>query len=179
MGNIGYSQGLAELIGAFERAPELNADVRIPITGNGMAADDVRAEIRTDRVEMLGLVDDDRLEQELRSATIAFVTQKYDGSEFNIPSKLMNFMAYGLPVLAAVNPAGEVARIVENAGAGWVVDSSRPDDLPREIARIVADPADVAAKAAASLAYAQINFTQHGFATRFDASLREVVAAAV
>ena len=41
------------------------------------------------------------------------MSQWHDGSEFNIPSKLMNFMAYGIPVLAAVNPDGEVARIVE------------------------------------------------------------------
>lgn len=178
MGNIGYSQGLAELIGAFERAPELNPDVEVAITGNGMAADDVRAEIRTGRVEMLGLVDDERLERELQQASIALVTQKHEGSEFNIPSKLMNFMAYGLPVLAAVNPAGEVAEIVKASGAGWVVDSSRPDDLPREIARIVADPDDVASKAAASRAYAEASFTQRGFVASFEATLRAVAGSA-
>lgn len=178
MGNIGFSQGLAELIAAFERFRELNSGVRVVITGNGMAAQDVRAEIRTDRVEMLGVVDDDRLELELQAATIALVTQKHDGSEFNIPSKIMNFMAYGLPVLAAVNPAGEVARIVEASGAGWVVDSSLPDDLPREVARILADPDEIARRAAASLAYAEARFTKRGFAAQFAATLREVVTAA-
>ncbi len=67
---------------------------------------------------MLGVVDDDASSSaSSREADIAFVSQRYEGSEFNIPSKLMNFMAYGLPVLAAVNPAGEVARIVRR-GAG-------------------------------------------------------------
>ena len=73
---------------------------------------------------MFGVVDDERLEQEFAAPDIGFVSQRYEGSEFNIPSKLMNFMAYGLPILAAVNPAGEVARLVSESGAGWVVDSS-------------------------------------------------------
>ncbi len=176
MGNIGYSQGLAELVGAFERRADINTDVRLVITGNGMAAQDTRDAIRTGRVHMLGLVDDDRLELELSTATIALVTQKHQGSEFNIPSKLMNFMAYGLPVLAAVNPAGEVARIVEASGAGWVVDSSDPDELPRAIERIVADHDGVRAKANASLAYAEDNFTQTGFARRFEATLGALTA---
>ena len=129
MGNIGHSQGLTSLVQAFERHPEINA--RLIITGTGVAADEAQAEIRTSRVEMLGMVDDARLEQELQQADVAFVSQRYDGSEFNIPSKLMNFMAYRLPVLAAVNPAGEVARIVEESRGGWIVDSSDPDAFPR------------------------------------------------
>ncbi len=72
-------------------------------------------------------MDDDRLETELRTATMALVSQSYEGTEFNLPSKLMNFMAYGLPIVAAVNPGGEVARLVKDAGAGWVADSSDPD----------------------------------------------------
>jgi colanic acid biosynthesis glycosyl transferase WcaI len=174
MGNIGFSQGLAELIAGFEAAPELNPDVSMRITGNGMAADDVRAELSTGRVEMLGLVDDDQLERELMDATIGLVTQRYEGGEFNIPSKLMNFMAYGLPILAAVNPGGEVARLVRDAGAGWVVDSSNASDLPREIARIRANPDEIAERARASLAYAQQHFTQPAFIANFDRSAREV-----
>jgi colanic acid biosynthesis glycosyl transferase WcaI len=174
MGNIGYSQGLAELVRAFEQAPALTEGVHLAITGNGMASPDVEAELRTGRVEMLGLVDDARLEAELRGAGIALVTQKHEGSEFNIPSKLMNFMAYGLPVLAAVNPAGEVARIVTEAGAGWVVDSSRPEELPRELARLAQARDEIAEHARAAAAYADVHFTQQGFARRFDATLRDV-----
>jgi colanic acid biosynthesis glycosyl transferase WcaI len=174
MGNIGFSQGLASVIAGFESDPEL--DARIMITGNGMAADGVRAELRTDRVEMLGVVDDARLEHELRSADIGLVTQHHEGGEFNIPSKLMNYMAYGLPVLAAVNPNGEVARIVERSGAGWVVDSSDPSALPAAIRRIAADPEDQRERSRRSRAFAAEHFTVARFAERFDSVLQEVVA---
>lgn len=178
MGNIGFSQGLAELIGAFENETQRTADVRIVITGHGMDADATRAQLRTGRVEMLGVVDDDRLEAELLGADVALVTQKHRGTEFNIPSKLMNFMAYGLPVIAAVNPGGEVARLVTESGAGWVVDSGDAGSLPRAMAEIAADRDDVAVRASAARAYAEAHFTQRGFAQRFAATLREVLAIA-
>ncbi len=48
MGNIGHSQGLTALVRAFEADPEL--DATLVITGTGVAADEARAEIRTERV---------------------------------------------------------------------------------------------------------------------------------
>ena len=47
------------------------------------------------------------------SAAVGLVTQAYDGIDFNVPSKLMNFMAYGIPVVASVRPDSEVARVIE------------------------------------------------------------------
>jgi colanic acid biosynthesis glycosyl transferase WcaI len=178
MGNIGYSQGLAELVRAFEAFPRLPPDTELRITGTGVAADDVRAEIHTERVRMLGMVDDRSLDRELLDADVAFVSQSYGGPEFNIPSKLMNFMAYGLPVLAAVNPNGEVARIVRESEAGWVTDSSDPDAFPRELARVAASRDEVGRRAIAALAYAEEHFTRSGFTARFERTLTDVVAAA-
>jgi colanic acid biosynthesis glycosyl transferase WcaI len=177
MGNIGFSQGLAPLVAAFERSDALaSTPVRFVITGNGMAAEETRSAIVTERVEMPGIVDDERLEHELQSATIAFVSQRHEGAEFNIPSKIMNFMAYGLPILAAVNPQGEVARIVRESGAGWVVDSSEPDSFPSKLAEILRAPDEVASCGRAAYRYAQQHFTQDGFVARFDEALADVVA---
>jgi colanic acid biosynthesis glycosyl transferase WcaI len=176
MGNIGLSQGLASLVRAFDRSPQLGEDVRLVITGHGVAAEDARAEIVTPRVQMLGLVDDERLEHELTRAMLGLVSQRYEGDEFNIPSKLMNFMAYGLPVVAAVNPASEVARIVERAGAGWVIDSSRPHEFPAKLVEVMGDRAGIEHRSAASRSFAQRNFTQERFVERFDRLLREVAA---
>ncbi len=174
MGNIGRSQGLTVLVRAFEAQRDLAAD--LVITGTGVAAPDTQAEVRTSRVEMLGVVDDDRLERELGDADIGFVSQHHEGSEFNIPSKLMNFMAYGLPILAAVNPSGEVARLVRESGAGWVTDSADPDSFPREAARIARNREEMAQRAAAARRYAQEHFTAGGFAERFERTLLSVAS---
>jgi colanic acid biosynthesis glycosyl transferase WcaI len=177
MGNIGLTQGLAPLVAAFERSPEIaERKVKLVITGNGVAAGDVEAEIRSDRVEYLGLVSDERLERELSSATLALVSQSYTGAEFNLPSKLMNFMAYGLPIVAAANPAGETARLVEKAEAGWVADSSVPDLFPQTVISAIADPDDLRRKAQAARAYAEESFSRQAFAGSFDRLLRKVAS---
>ncbi len=48
MGNIGHSQGLTALVRAFEAAPEAQRRHQLVITGTGVAADEARAEIRSD-----------------------------------------------------------------------------------------------------------------------------------
>ncbi len=176
MGNIGHSQGLTGLVRAFEAEPELDATLNI--TGTGVAAAEAAREIRTKRVRMLGLVDDERLERELAHADVALVSQRYEGSEFNIPSKLMNFMAYGLPILAAVNPSGEVARLVRCSGAGWVIDSSDPDSFPAELVRLRDQgAAEVAERGAAAQTYAKEHFTQRAFAEQFERVLEAAIEA--
>jgi colanic acid biosynthesis glycosyl transferase WcaI len=178
MGNIGHTQGLAPLVAAFERSSEMAAlGSTLVITGNGVAAAGVRAQVRTERVRMLGLVDDRRLDAELRSANLALVSQSYDGTEFNLPSKLMNFMMYGLPVIAAVNPRGEVARIVNESGGGWVADSSDPDSFPRTVARAHADPSEVARRSRAARLFAEKRFASRAFADRFEEVLRPFAGA--
>jgi putative colanic acid biosynthesis glycosyltransferase WcaI len=175
MGNIGLTQGLPPLVAAWERSEEIaKRGIKLVITGNGVAAGDVEAEIRSDRVEYLGLVSDERLEQELRSSTLALVSQSYEGAEFNLPSKLMNFMAYGLPIVAAVNPAGESARLVERAQAGWVADSSEPDLFPETVVSALDDADDLRQKAQAARSYAEENFSTEAFAGSFDRLLRRV-----
>jgi colanic acid biosynthesis glycosyl transferase WcaI len=175
MGNIGLTQGLPPLVAAWERSEEIaKRGIKLVITGNGVAAGDVEAEIRSDRVEYLGLVSDERLEEELRSATLALVSQSYEGAEFNLPSKLMNFMAYGLPIVAAVNPAGESARLVQKAEAGWIADSSEPDLFPQTVISALDDQGELRRKAEAARSYAEENFSTEAFAGSFDRLLRRV-----
>jgi len=178
MGNIGFSQGLAEVVRAFESEPELNSDVRLVITGSGVAAPDAAGEVRTPRVEMPGLVSSERLERELQSATLALVTQKHGGEEFNIPSKLMNFMAYGLPVVASVDPGSEVARLVRSSAGGWVVDNADPAEFPRALRRIVESRGEIAERAAAAREFASRHFDLDAFADHFDAVLRRLAPGA-
>ncbi len=176
MGNIGYSQGLAPLIAAFDRSALSGERVRLVVTGTGVAAPDTAAQVRTERVEMVGLLAADELEQELRQADVGLVTQHYEGGEFNIPSKLMNYMMYGLPILAAVNPTGEVAALVRESGAGWVVDSRVPDELPREVARLLDRPEEVRERGRTARRYALEHFTVGRFADRFEGALRHTLA---
>jgi colanic acid biosynthesis glycosyl transferase WcaI len=178
MGNIGHSQGLARVVSAIERyQPRAERPIELVITGDGVAADDVAAAISSSRVRMLGVVSSEQLEDELLLADVALVTQHYHGPEFNIPSKLMNFMAYSLPVLAVVDPTGEVARLVGEAAAGWIVDSADLDSLPETLERLVSAPTEVAGRGVAAVHFAERMFSQTAFIDAFEAELERLVPA--
>ena len=176
MGNIGYSQNLVALTRAFEDSAELrDLGARFVMAGDGQAGADVRAAIRTDRVQVTGMLDSDALERELRRATVAVVTQGYEGVDFNVPSKLMNFMGYGIPTVASVRADSEVARIIRRSGGGWVTASSDPAQSATQIAAALRDPGARARRGQAALDYARSNFSPVQSAARFEAMLRDVV----
>jgi colanic acid biosynthesis glycosyl transferase WcaI len=176
MGNIGHTQNLAAVVAAFQAAPEID-QARFIITGDGVAADSVRAAIHTDRVLLRGLLDSDGLEAELRRATVALVSQRYDGLRFNVPSKIMNFMGHGIPVVALVPPVSEAARIVGEAGCGWVCDVDDAAAWGRTIAdALAASDFERAARGEAGRRYAVANFAPAHHAERFAAALAEVLA---
>ena len=177
MGNIGRSQGLAEVVRAFEAEPRLaDRGARLVLAGTGVAAEEVSAAIMTDRVEMTGLLFHEQLEEELRAATLGVVTQRYEGVEFNVPSKLMNYLAAGLPVLASVRADSEVARIIEATGAGWVTDAAEPAQFARKAAEVLDHSEELARRAAAGLAFARRNLTPASAAEQSERILAAVAA---
>lgn len=167
MGNMGHSQNLPALVRAFEASSALGDEARLILAGTGELALDVAAEIRSTRVQMPGLLLGE-LEEEIQRATIGLVPQRPDTDEFNLPSKLMNLMSRGVPVLASVNPQSEIARIVRESGAGWVVDAADPEAFPRALRSILADQAELERRGTAGLKFARRNFSPEAVATRFE-----------
>lgn len=176
MGNIGHTQNLAEVVGAFEGSAELAAlGARFVMAGDGVAGEAVRARIRTDRVRVTGVLDQPALEREIESASVALVSQSYatDAIDFNVPSKLMNFMAAGLPVVAAVRPESEVAKLVETAGAGWVTTDI--ESLGGLLAAALADRAERTARGERGIEFARSNFMPDALAEQHEAVLEQAI----
>jgi colanic acid biosynthesis glycosyl transferase WcaI len=176
MGNIGFSQGLAEIVRAFEAHEGLaRRGARFVMAGDGVAGDAVRAAIRTDRVEVTGILDDSQLEDQLRRASVAVVSQRYDGAEFNVPSKLMNFMGYGHAVVASVGPVSEVATILEASGGGWVTNSVDPTQCMARLHEVLDQPQEIVRRGRLGLDFARANFTPEHIAYRFETVLHDVL----
>lgn len=179
MGNVGHSQGLAELVRIIERDRVLEPfDAELRIAGSGVAAEEVAAEIRSDRVSMLGLLLGEAMERELAHAELGLVTQRGDVTEFNLPSKLMNYMAHGVPVLAVVPRGSQTARIVLDSGAGWVVDSrSTAEELGPALAGIFADPEELARRGRLGYDTAVREFAPSQVAAKHERMLLEAMGA--
>ena len=178
MGNIGHTQNLVALTRVFEASSELaELDARFVMAGDGVAGDRVRASITTDRVFVTGMLDDRQLERELERATVAVVSQRYEGVDFNVPSKLMNFMAVGLPVVAAVRPDSEVARIIRASGGGWVTEGGDPREFPALVMTALTNEPERERRAHAALCFAQEQFDPARLASQFEEVLLSVLPA--
>ena len=177
MGNIGRSQNLVKVVRSFEDSQALaDLDARLVLAGDGAAGDEVRAAIRSDRVRVTGVLTVDALERELRRAAVAVVSQGYEGCDFNVPSKLMNFMAYGIPTVASFSADSEVARIISASGGGWVTDSAYTGQLSARLAEVLQDRAALEDRGAAALAFARRNFSPAQAAARFEVAIGDSLA---
>ena len=178
MGNVGRTQNLVAVTRAFQESDALSAvDARFVIAGDGVEGDAVRAAIETDRVRVTGVLETPALERELEQAEVAVVSQLYDGIDFNVPSKLMNFMARGLPVVAAVRDDSEVARIVRASGGGWVAAGADMQEFVGLVADALNRPAERAERGAAALHFARANFTPDVLSEGMERTLAGVMQA--
>ena len=177
MGNIGRSQNLVKVVRSFEDSQALSdLNARLVLAGDGEAGDEVRAAIRTARVRVTGVLTTEPLERELQRAAVAVVSQGYQGSDVNVPSKLMNFMAYGIPTVASVRADSEVARIIRKSGGGWVTDSANTERLSEKLAEVLPDQAALAERGAAALDFARRNFSPEQSAARFEETIADSLA---
>jgi colanic acid biosynthesis glycosyl transferase WcaI len=168
MGNIGKSQGLDQVVRAFEADPRLaELGAEFALAGAGVAEDEVREAITTDRVKMLGVLGPEELQKEIDRSHLGAVTQTYAGGEFNVPSKLMNYLSAGLPVVASVRPGSEAGRIVQEAGAGWVSDSANLTGFTDSIVEAMADRTRLNECSDAGVEFARRNLTPDALVDRF------------
>jgi colanic acid biosynthesis glycosyl transferase WcaI len=175
MGNIGHTQNLVAITRAFEGSEELaGRGARFVLAGEGVAADDVRKAIKSDRVALTGVVGNPELASLLSRAALGVVSQRYEGFDFNVPSKLMNFMGQGIPTVASVREESEVARILRDSGGGWVTGS--PEEWARALASALGDEEDRKRRGAAALRFAQEHFSPGSIAQEMEAVLQSVVS---
>jgi colanic acid biosynthesis glycosyl transferase WcaI len=170
MGNIGRSQGLAEIVRNFESNPELEAlGARLVVAGSGVAEQEVKSAITTDRVEMTGLLDEEGVKSELRRASLAAVTQSYDAGEFNVPSKLMNYLATGMPVVGSVSESGEAARIIRQSESGWI---SSPGMFGTTVVAALRDREELRRRSRNGHRFARENLSPAALADTFESQFR-------
>ena len=177
MGNIGFSQGLTrDRRARSRRSPaQSRRAAGHHRQRRGRARRRARRSART-ASRCPGSCPSERLEHELHDATIALVTQKHGGEEFNIPSKIMNFMMYGLPVRRLRRPRlrGRAHRRAHPAAAGSSTTPTRPcSHTP--CARSPPHPTRSRAGERPPREYAARHFNVDAFAAHFDDVLGQVV----
>jgi len=141
IGEITALRGAREMIEAIALAPE---PARL-VLGGGWEDERLRARLRTvdgwRRVEDLGYLSRDAVREQLLSATAGLALlhplPRYVESQ---PTKLFEYMAAGLPVIAAHFPLWK--RIIDDARCGLTVDPRSPAAIAEAMRWIMEHPAE-------------------------------------
>jgi colanic acid biosynthesis glycosyl transferase WcaI len=91
-----------------------------------------------------------------------------------VPSKTYSILAAGRPVVASVDEGTEVARVVEQAGAGLAVPPDDPDRFTEALATLLSDPDRAAAMGRAGRAFVEAWASPAAIAERYEALFDEL-----
>jgi colanic acid biosynthesis glycosyl transferase WcaI len=124
-GNMGMKQGLDVVLDAAALYRGEDSPLFL-LVGNGADCDRIKrraAKMELANVRFLPLLSETEFRGLLAASDICLVTQQRSVAEIAFPSKIVTYLAAGRPIIASVNHVCEVARVIEESGAGKVVDA--------------------------------------------------------
>lgn len=143
-GNLGAAQGISSLIELariFRDVPE----AAFLLIGRGSEQPRVRHVVETEGLTNVLVMDEvgaRELATILAQASVGIVSLDPRNSAHNVPGKFLTYLCFGLPVLALVNPSGDLAGLIRETSVGIVVSGPGRDALRESLQRFLEMPAD-------------------------------------
>lgn len=141
-GNIGVKHGLENVL---EAACLLeNQRIKIVICGAGSNLGPLEALSKKQalkNVHFLPLQPDAKYKEMLCAADICLITQQKGSGRSFFPSKLLNALAFGRPVMAVADDDSELARVLDEGGFGERVQPEQPAQIAAALESLARDPA--------------------------------------
>jgi glycosyltransferase involved in cell wall biosynthesis len=143
-GTLGIAQALPSVL---EAAAQSNGRLHYALVGEGPLKQRLMedaASARLDNVSFVDALPPDRIAPVLRGSDALLVSlSAHPLFRDFIPSKLLDYMASGRPIILAA--AGESAQLLERADAGIVVEPEKPAELAAAARWLADHPEDAAA----------------------------------
>ncbi len=140
-GNLGAKQGLDVLLDAIELLP-LTISFRVVIAGAGPERTDLENKVRRRallRVQFHDLVEVDLLGDFLRAADIHVIPQRRAAAGLVMPSKLLNIMAVGRPVIVTADVGTDLANVIDESRGGIRVEPESPAALAHALEQFLSN----------------------------------------
>ena len=168
-GNMGYKQGLGNVIAAAELAARSDGRVRFVLLGDGNQRASLEAAgAGVQNLEFLDPVSEQEFPAALGSADVLLVNERPGVAQMAAPSKLTSYFRSGKPVLAATDSAGITAGELAASGAGVCIPADRPDLLLSEALRLGTDRALAAKLGEAGRRYCDELLSQEAALDRYE-----------
>ncbi len=150
-------------------------DVVFVVNGGGAARADLeRRAAGMANVRFVGMQPKARLPEVLAAGDVHVVPLKKGLAWSSVPSKLYSILAAGRPVVASVDPGTEVARTVEQAGAGLAVPPEDPEAFTKALIRLLEDPLEAARMGASGRRFVEAWASPAAVAARYESLFEEL-----
>ena len=173
-GNMGVKQGLGVILEAAALNRNDESTVFL-IVGDGAVRNQIQErakELELSNVRFLPLLESMEFRGFLNASDICLVTQQRSVSDMVFPSKTVTYLAAGCPVIASVNRNSEVARAIEDSGAGLVVEPENAQALLSAVQEL--RTGDIAGYGQKARQYATMRWSPERVLGFFQAKLMEV-----
>ena len=137
-GNIGKAQSLETLLNAAEILKPKNENIEFHIIGDGIELKNLKNQAKTkhlDNIKFIPRIEPKYIGKYLENADAFLVHLKNDSLfKITIPSKTQTYMAFGKPIIMAVN--GNAADLIREAECGIVTEPENPKKLAMAIEKL-------------------------------------------
>jgi colanic acid biosynthesis glycosyl transferase WcaI len=161
---------LLRLADAFRDEP----DVSVVVASEGLGADWLREQSR-DNLVLLGFQPYEELPEVLGTGDVLLVILEREAGRFAVPSKVLSYLCAGRPLLAALPGDNLAARVIEESGAGVLVEPDDPDGFVAGARGLLADAELRGRLGRAGREYAERTFDIVEIGDRFEEVIASVV----
>jgi colanic acid biosynthesis glycosyl transferase WcaI len=176
-GNVGFSQSLDLVLAAATSFVD-DPSVVFVINGGGSARPALEQQAAgLANVRFVDMQPKSRLPELLAAADVHVVPLKRGLARSSVPSKMYSILAAGRPIVASVDPGTEVARTVEEAGAGLSVVPDDAEAFAKAVRRLVEAPAEAAEMGAAGRRWVEHWASPAAVAAAYEALFTELATA--
>jgi len=156
-------------------ARSMPAGGRVVVVSEGLGREWLESKAASEpRLMLLDYQPYEHLPDMLASADVLVVMLERDASRYSVPSKVLNYLCAGRPVLALLPGNNAVAQMIEATHAGLVVDPGNADEASAALNRLLKDSSAREKMGVAARRYAEQAFDVHAVGDLFDSVFRAI-----
>ena len=147
-GNFGRAQGVKTVFDAAMILKE-RKDIKFVLFGGGEEYEELKnykEQNGLDNLVLNPLLDQKRVSEVYSLGSVDLVTCKKSFGRAAFPSKTWNIMACNLPIIASYDEDSELAKVLQDSGAGIMVEPEDPAALAKAIIAFKDSPFNVSAR---------------------------------
>lgn len=174
-GNIGLAQGLDILIDLGEKVKE-NDNIQIILIGEGLEKDKLEKTVELknlSNIKFLGRMPSSKIYTFLKCGKLSFVALKNSNLLDSVPTKLLEALGVGCPVLLVAS--GEAVEILENSTLGEHIKPEDRENLLATFYKMYNNYEEYEKRREYSKKYIEENFSRKMIACKLEQELEKIV----